>query len=890
MRKVAKIKTLVVTLAGAGLVSIPGYSVANPTGGQVIAGNATIHQESATKIGITQTTDRVVIDWQKYSIGANEQVQYYQPSASSVSLNRVVGQDPSQILGRLTANGQVFLVNPNGIYFGKNAQIDVAGLVASTHNIRNEDFMAGRYLFNIPGKPGASVINEGQIRIADTGIAAFVAPSVANRGVIAAKLGKIALASANGFTLDFHGDELLSFVVSEEVAKTAFDVEGNQLTSFVENSGKIEAQGGYVLLTAKAAENAIHGVINHSGIIEATTVGQRNGEIILHAGKGSLKVSGTLNASAPESGDGGFIETSGGTVIITDGTKITTKSTYGETGTWLIDPLDFTIHNGYVSQSLSGIGAQTLANNLSNSNVTIETDAASSGNGDIFVAAPVSWSGNKLTLSAHRNIYIRESLTGSGNASLSLKYGQGPLEPGYVADYYVAAPVNLPEGYKFSTKLGSNGTTNLYYVLTNLGSAGDNTSGITTTLQGMSLSGKYALGADINASATANWYGGAGWAGIGGVASPFTGLFAGLGHIISGLTSNRQQSNIGSPQAPIAGGLFGFTDNATIRDIGLLNVSITIGNSNFNPYPFPAGALVGSTSGGVILNSFAIGTVSNPSGDAGGLVGENGNYAVISNSYANVNVAAGGYRGGLVGSNYGRIDRSYSVGSVQYPGAGGGLVGYGGGVSASYWNKETSSQGTSVGGIGKTIAQMTQQSTFGWDFTNIWTITNGQTYPLLRAFQRSGSSGTQQTLNAPPNITPSPPTPPSPQLTPTQQGYVQTYRSADVATLMVAVGDGKFRNDPDDLVWRNLYIGGNATTVQIAANRLMPTFLKFRNADTSQMYAGISAGDIPEGGYVYEALMKNTSTSSRINLVVAYAKYKLDQEGSCAKKTIAITN
>jgi len=154
------IKSIVMAMAGAGLVSLPYMVYANPTGGQVAAGNVTIRQESATKVGITQTTAKGIIDWQKYSIGANEQVQYYQPSASSVTLNRVVGQDPSQILGRLTANGQVFLVNPNGIYFGKNAQVDVAGLVASTHNIRNEDFLAGRYNFNIPGKPGASVINE----------------------------------------------------------------------------------------------------------------------------------------------------------------------------------------------------------------------------------------------------------------------------------------------------------------------------------------------------------------------------------------------------------------------------------------------------------------------------------------------------------------------------------------------------------------------------------------------------------------------------------------------------------------------------------------------------------------------------------------------------------
>ena len=324
MKTTNKIKTIILALASAGLLSLPYLAHANPTGGHVVAGNATINQETATKIGITQATSKAIIDWQKYSIGANEHVQYYQPSASSVALNRVVGLDPSQILGKLTANGQVFLVNPNGIYFGRNAQVDVAGLVATTHNIRNEDFKAGRYDFNIPGKPGAAVINEGTIRITDTGIAAFVAPSVANRGVIAAKLGKVVFASANGFTLDFHGDELLTFLVNDEVAQTAFDLEGNRLNSFVENAGQIEAHGGYVLLTAKAAEKAIQGVVNQSGMIEASSVGQQNGEIVLAGGShGEVINTGTLDASGKGAGEtGGKVRITGEKVSLLAGTII----------------------------------------------------------------------------------------------------------------------------------------------------------------------------------------------------------------------------------------------------------------------------------------------------------------------------------------------------------------------------------------------------------------------------------------------------------------------------------------------------------------------------------------------------------------------------------------
>jgi filamentous hemagglutinin family protein len=386
-------KTIVLAIS-----ALPCVAFANPEGGQVVAGSATIHQESATKLGITQTSDKAIIDWRSYSIGANEHVQYYQPSVASVILNRVTGQDPSQILGRLTANGQVFLVNPNGIYFGRNAQIDVAGLVASTHNIRNEDFMAGKYNFKIPGKPGASVINEGKIRIADTGIAAFVAPSVANRGVIAARLGKVELAAANGFTLDFTGDNLLSFMVNDEVAQTAYDIEGNRLTSFVENSGKIEAQGGFVLLTARAAENAIHSVINHSGVIEATSVGEQNGEIVLSGGaKGVVATSGTLDASGKGPGEtGGRIEVTGEEIELLNGTKIDVSGQKGG-GTVIVGGDYLGGKATAAQQAENGITLEAHSIPTAN-NVRVEAGASIDASGTVYGdgGKVIVWADNRL--------------------------------------------------------------------------------------------------------------------------------------------------------------------------------------------------------------------------------------------------------------------------------------------------------------------------------------------------------------------------------------------------------------------------------------------------------------------------------------------------------------
>ena len=673
---------LMLALTAAGFFALPPQSAhAAPQGGQVVAGQATIAQPNANTTTITQSTQKAIIDWQSFSIAANQHTQFIQPSAASVTLNRVVGVDPSQILGRLTANGQVFLVNPNGIYFGKNAQIDVAGLIATTHNIRNEDFLAGNYTFNIAGKAGAAVINDGMIHIADTGIAAFVAPSVANRGVITARLGKIMLASANGFTLDFSGDQLISFLVNDQVAQTAFDLQGKPLTSFVENAGQIQAQGGYVLLTAKAAENAIHSVINQTGSIEATTVGTHNGTIILNAGTGSLNVAGTLDASAslpptaelpsPASGrgvggegNGGFIETSGAHVKIDPNAKITTAAPFGKAGTWLIDPVNFTI----AATGGDMTGAQ-LAARLANSNIEIQTLPTGTGNGDIFVSDNITWNTlNKLTLTAYRDIDVRANInaqgggsvklradaTGTGTGTVYLARGNGHITAngGTVDIYY-----NPVGGYTGADKSDTTGNTVTPYVTLSGGGALNVYMLVNDVnqLQAMNtnLGGIYALGKNIDATATATWNAGAGFVPVGDGVAQFMGNFDGLGYTISNLTINRPTTDYV--------GLFGFAGvPAIIHNVGLIG-----GSSAGRTY---VGTLAGANDG-TISYAYATGNV-NGADWVGGLVGVGGlmtlNAGIVKNSYASGNVSGSGGTGGLVGVNqYGAIYDSYSSGNVS---------------------------------------------------------------------------------------------------------------------------------------------------------------------------------------------------------------------------------
>jgi filamentous hemagglutinin family protein len=158
---------------------------AGPEGASVVGGSATIQGQGGPAVIVNQSTSSAVINWNTFNIRANESVRFNQPSSSSVVLNRVTGsQGPSEIMGTLTANGRVFLINRDGILFGPGSVVNTAGFLATTNDIRNADFMAGRYNFNIPGRPDASIVNKGTITATSGGFAALVAPGVRNSGTI----------------------------------------------------------------------------------------------------------------------------------------------------------------------------------------------------------------------------------------------------------------------------------------------------------------------------------------------------------------------------------------------------------------------------------------------------------------------------------------------------------------------------------------------------------------------------------------------------------------------------------------------------------------------------------------------------------------------------------
>ncbi len=372
-----------------------GAAWANPEGGNVAAGSVTIQQTTPSRLDVLQQSDKAIIDWQGFDIDIGEHTNFQQPSSSAITLNRVQSHDPSHILGRLTANGQIFLVNPNGLFFGRDSQTDVAGLVATTAGIKNQDFLNGRYVFDIaPDNPNAAVVNRGQIHSADNGFVVLAAPSVSNEGQMHARLGKVSLAGTNTFTVDFEGDGLLTFGIGSDVTQQPADENSKVVDALVSNSGQILVDGGIVEMTARTAEALVANVINMDGVIQARSVEERNGTIILSGGPaGFVDVKGTLDASGSDAGQtGGTVKVLGEKVGLFDGARINVSG-------------DADGGEALVGGNYQGMGPEPNASHTYVANGTV-INADALNNGD----------GGKIIVWANEAANIQGKLTARGGA------------------------------------------------------------------------------------------------------------------------------------------------------------------------------------------------------------------------------------------------------------------------------------------------------------------------------------------------------------------------------------------------------------------------------------------------------------------------------------------
>ncbi|MCZ3374537.1 beta strand repeat-containing protein, partial [Rhizobium sp. AG207R] len=271
-----------------------------PSGGQVAAGSATIGTPSAGALTINQTSGSAVVNWQSFNVGKANRVTFVQPDANAAILNRVTGETSSTISGQINANGQVYLINPNGIAITSSGTVKAGAFVASTLGISDDDFMGGKRTFTGNGA-SAPVANTGAITINRGGYMALIGGTVANAGVITVPMGKAALGSGEQATLDLSGDGFLQVAVPTKAGGSG---------ALVDNSGKISARGGTVQLTAAAAKDMARQAVNMSGTIEANGVSGKSGDITLTGGDGEVAVSGSLDAGNA-AGTGGKVTVTG---------------------------------------------------------------------------------------------------------------------------------------------------------------------------------------------------------------------------------------------------------------------------------------------------------------------------------------------------------------------------------------------------------------------------------------------------------------------------------------------------------------------------------------------------------------------------------------------------
>ncbi len=458
----------------------PPATNALPTGGVVSAGQANLSQAGTSAnpvLNINQSTQRAAINWSTFNVGQAATVNFNQPSAQSVTLNRVADSNPSQIFGKINATGQVYLVNPRGVYFSRTASVDVVGLVATTHSMSDNEFMAGSNTFKRNGATGR-VENEGELKAKLDGYIALLAPEVVNKGVIVAERGTAVLANGESITLDFNADHKLSGIV----------VTASDIASLIENKQAIETPDGQIIMSAQSVSNLRGSLIKNSGTLIANTgansITHKGGRILLEGdevtltgtskieakgeqGGGTVLVGGdwqgsngvyqatkttmeagaTIDASATQNGDGGKVvlwsdvhNTNGvtqmsgsitalgkaggaGGHVETSGNRLGTNGviSLGDRGLWLLDPTNVNI----ASTSTTG----TMSGDLSSASaVEVKaTDIATALNGGANVSVTASGS---ITLNANLTVNIPAGLsstltfdnTSGTNQSISIRY------------------------------------------------------------------------------------------------------------------------------------------------------------------------------------------------------------------------------------------------------------------------------------------------------------------------------------------------------------------------------------------------------------------------------------------------------------------------------------
>ncbi|MBN8962459.1 MAG: filamentous hemagglutinin N-terminal domain-containing protein [Rhizobiales bacterium] len=743
-------KLLATTALTAPFLTLPALAQNLPTGASVAAGQVSIAQPSVTQMTITQSSSSAVVNYNTFSVGAGHAVNIQQPSVNAALLNRVTGDTPSTIAGSLTANGQVYLVNPNGIAITPSGTVNVGGgFVASTLGISDSDFMSGKRTFTGNGA-SAAISNAGTIRVGRGGYAALIGGTVDNSGSIEVPLGKVGLGSGERATLDFSGDGFLQVAAPTKSG-------GND--ALIKHSGRIKADGGSVVISAATAREAARNAINLSGHVQARSISGHSGSITIGGGAGGrVRISGKLNVASRKH-KGGHVTVTGRDIALSGATI----NAAGKTGGGSVR----------IGGDWQGKGElQRAATTTVDATTTIKADATGSGNGgdvvvwsdgattvkgQITAKGGATGDGGTIETSGHTIDFTDARIDASAQNGLAGTWLIDPVDLliGKAAAETAESILNNGTNATFFTRDSSVGGLNGY--VTSIGPGDITVAAPITWSTGATLTFDAYHSIVINAPLTISGAGGLvlltnQGGGSGGTLSfaggvqytgtpnsgqsliinnqPYTLLYdmTGVQNINNDLTGNSALARsldatgvtgwkpLGTDGAGIVlnggftgrfvglgntisnltvnsgsnyVGLFGYSSGA-ISDIGLLGGSVS-GSSG-------VGGLVGVQVGGSITQAYATGAVTG-SDNVGGLVGQlyGGN---ISQAFAAGSVTGRYFVGGLVGmgenSGFIQVHASGAVQGVTYVG---GLVGAGGDISQAYATGAVTGSGDNVGGL-----------------------------------------------------------------------------------------------------------------------------------------------------------------------------------------------
>ena len=420
-------------------------TTALPTAGTVSTGAATITSAGA-RMDISQTSNKASINWNSFNIGSTAAVNIAQPNANAVLLNRVTGNDPSQIFGKLSANGQVILLNPNGIVFGKNGSVTASSFTASTFGLSDADFKNDIYKYERQGSV-ASVINQGSIQTSSGGFVALIGATVINEGRINSQQGDVVLAAAESVTIPSTISSASNTLSLPLTRKVRLEIAPASINTSIQNtsSGVIVTEGGKVLMQAAAISDAVAN-ITHNGSIDTTAV--QGGSVSILAEAGIIKVDGNIKANSTAIDSQGKT-LNGGSIIIgrdedtgalakstdvsrskleslkgfieTSAHNLTVNNAEVKASEWLLDPdnIDITGDSTTVTAGYSKIKASDIAASLNaGTSVTVSTTAASRLNQPVYNPSAVTGDGNIVV-----NAAIDK--TGTSDANLTLLADNG---------------------------------------------------------------------------------------------------------------------------------------------------------------------------------------------------------------------------------------------------------------------------------------------------------------------------------------------------------------------------------------------------------------------------------------------------------------------------------